>query len=85
MREGSTEKILAVMEFITECNPDVGDLTMDEDLIDGRAIDSLTFVRLILFLEELGGTPIDLGDVTMDDLRTLRGIDERFLTDTADR
>ncbi|MFK0288010.1 acyl carrier protein [Streptomyces sp. NPDC090499] len=71
-----------VRSFITERNPDVGSLGLDDDLIDSRAIDSLAFVDFVFLLEELGGRPIDPEGLDVDDFRTLRTIRARFL-DTA--
>jgi len=72
-------KIAKVLEFIHQRNPEVGELTMDDDLIDRRAVDSLAFVEFLYLLEELGGEPIDPEDIDLDDFRTLRAIDKRFL------
>lgn len=70
-----------VRAFIVERNPQVSDIEMDDDLIDSRAIDSLTFVDFIFLLEQLGGQPIDPEELDVEDFRTLRGIEERFLGD----
>lgn len=72
--------ISQVVSFIIERNPTVGTLTWDDDLIDGRAIDSLAFVDFIFLLEELGGAPIDPEGIDVDDFRTLRLINQRFLS-----
>ena len=68
-----------VKEFIFERNPTVQGLALDDDLIDGRVIDSTAFVDFVLLLEELGGRPIDPARLNIEDFRTLRRIDERFL------
>ncbi|MFD9407992.1 acyl carrier protein [Streptomyces sp. NPDC059989] len=78
-----SDKITAVLEFITTRNPAVGEVGLDDDLIDRRAIDSLAFVEFLYLLEELGGEPIDPEDIDVDDFRTLRKIDARFLARTA--
>jgi len=74
------DKIAKILEFIHQRNPEVGELTMDDDLIDRRAVDSLAFVEFLYLLEELGGEPIDPEDIDVDDFRTLRAIDKRFLS-----
>jgi acyl carrier protein len=68
-----------VRAFIVERNPTAESLKMDDDLIDSRAIDSLAFVDFIFFLEELGGRPIDPEELDVEDFRTLRVIEKRFL------
>lgn len=75
----SDGKIARILEFIHQRNPEVGELTLDDDLIDRRAVDSLAFVEFLYLLEELGGEPIDPEDIDIDDFRTLRAIDKRFL------
>ena len=72
-------KIAKILEFIHQHNPEVGELTLDDDLIDRRAVDSLAFVEFLYLLEELGGEAIDPEDIDLDDFRTLRAIDKRFL------
>jgi acyl carrier protein len=68
-----------VRAFIVERNPQLDSLGMDDDLIDSRAIDSLAFVDFIFFLEQLGGQPIDPEELGVDDFRTLRVMEKRFL------
>lgn len=80
-----SDKLDAVMAFITERNPEVGELGIDDDLIDRRAIDSLAFVEFTYLLEELSGEPIDLEEIDVEDFRTLRNISKRFLEETATR
>jgi acyl carrier protein len=75
----SDSKLDKVLEFIHRRNPEVGELTLDDDLIDRRAVDSLAFVEFLYLLEELGGAPIDPEDIDIEDFRTLRAIDKRFL------
>jgi acyl carrier protein len=56
-------------------------LTIDDDfdLIASRLIDSLQFVELVLFLEQLSGRPIDMESLSVDDFRSLLTIEARFL------
>lgn len=69
----------AIKQFIVERNPAVGELELDTDLIDSRAIDSLSFVDFIFLLEELTATTIDPEQLDVEDFRTLRRIRQRFL------
>lgn len=70
----------ALRDFILERNPAVGNLDLDLDLIDTRAVDSLAFLDFVLLLEKLSGQPIPAEEIDLEDFRTLRRIDERFLT-----
>jgi acyl carrier protein len=54
-------------------------LDLDTDLIEGRLIDSLDFADFLFLLEEISGRPITLSEVDVDDFRTLRKIEARFL------
>lgn len=54
-------------------------VTPQEDLIEGRLIDSLDFLEFIYLLEDVSGRTIDLQEVSVDDFRTLERIRERFL------
>ncbi len=75
----SDDKIAKILEFIHQRNPEVGELSLDDDLIDRRAVDSLAFVEFLYLLEELSGEAIDPEEIDVDDFRTLRAIDKRFL------
>lgn len=79
------EKLDAIRAFIAERNPAAADLGLDDDLIDGRALDSLAFADFIYLLEEMRGESIDTEDIDVDDFRTLRRISERFLDKAAVR
>jgi acyl carrier protein len=79
----SDDKISAILAFIHERNPEVGELSMDDDLIDLRAVDSLAFVEFLYLLEELSGETIDPEEIDLEDFRTLRAIGKRFLAGAA--
>jgi acyl carrier protein len=51
----------------------------DADLIDGGIIDSLEFVNLLLFVEELRGRPIASSEIRLEAFRTLRTIAGTYL------
>jgi acyl carrier protein len=67
-----------VREWILERNPDLTDLQPETDIIDSRIIDSLQFVELVLFIEDLRGTALESNDVSLDSFRTLKGIEQTF-------
>jgi acyl carrier protein len=68
-----------VRTWILERNPELSDLDQDTDIIDSRIVNSLQFVELVLFVEELRGTMIQSDEVDFDAFRTLRSIDKNFL------
>lgn len=67
-----------VRDWILERNPDLADLQPETDIIDSRIIDSLQFVELVLFIEDLRGTALEPGDVSLDFFRTLKSIEQTF-------
>ncbi|MEU5633264.1 acyl carrier protein [Streptomyces rishiriensis] len=67
-----------VRDWILERNPDLTDLQPETDIIDSRIIDSLQFVELVLFIEDLRGTALESNDVSLDSFRTLKGIEQTF-------
>jgi len=68
-----------VRSWLLARNPGVSDISLDEDIIDGRLIDSIAFPELVLFLEELAGRELSLTRETVVALRTLRGIRDTVL------
>ena len=62
-----------------ERNASAGRIDPDADLIDGGIIDSLEFVNLLLFVEELRGRPIGSSEIRLESFRTLRRIAEAYL------
>ncbi|GHH88235.1 hypothetical protein GCM10018793_67130 [Streptomyces sulfonofaciens] len=68
-----------VRSWLLARNDGVTDIGLDEDLIDSRLIDSLGFPEFLLFLEELAGRELDLGQESVVAFRTLRGIRDRVL------
>ncbi|MFC1419780.1 acyl carrier protein [Streptacidiphilus cavernicola] len=73
-----------IAEWIRTKNPELDrEPGLQEDLIEARLIDSLDFLEFIYLLESFSGRPIDLGEVSVDDFRTLERIEHRFLTPAA--
>jgi acyl carrier protein len=50
----------------------------DHDLFTGRVVDSLRFVDLVLYIEELSGRTLDLETLDLANLRTIDGIYHSF-------
>ncbi|GGX90991.1 acyl carrier protein [Streptomyces anandii] len=67
-----------VRDWILERNPDLTDLQPETDIIDSRIVDSLQFVELVLFIEDLRGTALESDDVSLDSFRTLKSIEQTF-------
>ncbi|MFE5870751.1 acyl carrier protein [Streptomyces roseifaciens] len=65
--------------WILERNPDLTELDQETDIIETRIINSLQFVELVLYVEELRGTMLQSNEVDLDAFRTLKGIEKNFL------
>ena len=50
------------------------DISADTDLLKEGVLDSVTLVQLIMLLEERFGVRIDLSELEIDDLRSVRSI-----------
>ncbi|WP_030542502.1 hypothetical protein [Streptomyces albus] len=69
-----------VRDWILERNPDLTELRPETDIIDSRIVDSLQFVELVLFIEDLRGTALGSDDVSLDAFRTLKSIEQTFFS-----
>jgi acyl carrier protein len=69
----------AVRSWILERNPDLTDLDPDTDIIQTRIVNSLQFVELVLYVEELRGVMLQSDEVDFDAFRTLKSIEKNFL------
>ncbi|MFI7497617.1 acyl carrier protein [Streptomyces sp. NPDC049687] len=69
-----------IVDWIMEKNPHLTQPPgKDDDLIEGRLIDSLAFLEFVYLLEEVTETSIDLSTITAEDFRSLAAIETRFL------
>lgn len=68
-----------VRSWILDRNPDLTDLDQETDIIETRIVNSLQFVELILYIEELRGTMLQSDEVDLDAFRTLKDIEANFL------
>ncbi|MET8183324.1 acyl carrier protein [Streptomyces sp. NPDC005336] len=68
--------------WILRRNLDLGeaDLAPETDIIESRIVDSLQFVELVLYIEELRGEMLQSMDVDLNAFRTLKGIERNFLS-----
>ena len=55
-------------------------LDLDENLIETRLVDSLSFIELIYVIEAASGIEIDFDTIDLEDFQTLAAIDKAFFT-----
>jgi acyl carrier protein len=75
----TTAPIGVIKEWILGKHEDRTDVAADEDLIENRLVDSLSFVEFVFLIEETAGVEIDLDNLDINDVRTLDAIEKRFL------
>lgn len=68
-----------VRSWILERNPELTDLDPETDIIESRIVNSLQFVELVLYIEEVRGEMLQFGEVDLDSFRTLKEIERNFL------
>lgn len=78
MAQQATASINEVRNWVLAKHTDRQDIGTDEDLIETRLVDSLSFVEFIFVIEQASGIEIDLETLDLDDLRTLAAIEKRF-------
>jgi hypothetical protein len=77
MHDGGLDE---VRKWVLDKHPELEDIDIDLDIIDSRIVSSLEFISLLLFVEELRGEPLMSDDVQLESFRTLRLINDNFLT-----
>ena len=70
-----------IVDFLRSVRGDLETIDPDEDLIEGRILDSLHFVEFLYMLEELTGSEILLEEVSPEDFRTISRIERRFFNE----
>ncbi|MBV9160407.1 MAG: acyl carrier protein [Pseudonocardiales bacterium] len=78
MAQQTTASINEVKDWVLAKHTERQDIGADEDLIETRLVDSLSFVEFIFVIEQASGTEIDMDTLDLDDLRTLAAIEKRF-------
>ncbi len=63
-----------LLEWVKERNTEITGLTIDTDLAESGAVDSMGFVGLMALLEELGGKNLDTILMNPENFRTIRSI-----------
>lgn len=79
MTQRTTAPIDQIKEWIVAKHEDRTDIGADEDLIDNRLVDSLSFVEFVFLIQEVSGVEIDTDDLDISDVRTLAAIQKCFL------
>ncbi|MFJ6621734.1 phosphopantetheine-binding protein [Kitasatospora sp. NPDC091335] len=67
-----------VRDWILAKHPERESIAPDENLIESRLVDSLSFVELVYTIEGASGVEIDFDTIQMQDLQTLSSIEKAF-------
>lgn len=67
-----------VQEWILGRHPDRESVEPDENLIESRLVDSLSFVELVYTIESASGVEIDFDTIDIQDFQTLSAIEKAF-------
>ncbi|GHJ11304.1 hypothetical protein TPA0907_56710 [Micromonospora humidisoli] len=79
MTQQTTTPINRIKEWILAKHEDRVELAADEDLIDNRLVDSLSFVEFVFLISEVSGIEIDMDTLDIGEVRTLSAIQKHFL------
>lgn len=80
MPNGNGNALETITQWLLKRKPELAHVPPDLDLIENRVIDSLSLVEFLFLLEQETGTSHDPEILEVDDFRTLRNIEKRFLT-----
>ncbi|MBB5122060.1 holo [Streptomyces eurocidicus] len=67
-----------VRAWILNRHPERDTLSPDENLIESRLVDSLSFVELVYAIEGASGVEIDFDTIDIQDFQTLSAIEKAF-------
>ncbi|HEX4723747.1 MAG TPA: phosphopantetheine-binding protein [Pseudonocardiaceae bacterium] len=79
----TTSGVEKVRDWILGRHADRDELGPDENLIDSRLVDSLSFIELIYVIEGASGAEIDFDAIDLQDFQTLSAIDRAFFGQVA--
>ncbi len=68
-----------IRQWLQKKNEDAENIDDEEDLIDARIIDSLSFVEFIIFIEEVTGRDGLMETISVDSFRSLGSIERSLL------
>ncbi|MGW1865964.1 phosphopantetheine-binding protein [Streptomyces mauvecolor] len=78
-QETTAQGIGVIKQWILAKHENLTDIAPDEDLIENRLVDSLSFVEFVFLIAETSGQEIDMDNLDLADVRTLAAIEKRFL------
>ena len=67
-----------VRNWILARHPERQIIDAEEDLIESRLVDSLTFVELVYVIENATGVEIDFDSIDVKDFKTLSAMEKAF-------
>ena len=73
-----TVAIDKVRDWILGRHPERTEIAPDENLIETRLVDSLSFVELVYCIEEASGREIDFDSIDIEDFQTLDRLEKAF-------
>lgn len=76
----TTPGVDKVRDWILGRNPERTGIGQDENLIESRLVDSLSFVELVYTIEDASGVEIDFDSIDLKDFETMSAIDRAFFT-----
>ncbi|MFJ6616311.1 phosphopantetheine-binding protein [Kitasatospora sp. NPDC091335] len=74
----TTGSIDEVRSWILKRHPERQTIDPEENLIETRLVDSLTFVELVYVIENATGVEIDFDNIVISDFQTLAAIEKAF-------
>lgn len=69
-----------VRTWILSRHPERNSIAPDENLIESRLVDSLSFVELVYVIEGASGAEIDFDAIDLKDFQTLSALEKAFFT-----
>jgi acyl carrier protein len=79
VRNGTGKALEIITQWLLQRKPELTHIPPDLDLIENRVLDSLSLMEFLFVLEQETGTSQDPESLEVDDFRTLRSIEKRFL------
>jgi holo-[acyl-carrier protein] synthase len=74
----TTPGVDKVRDWILGRHPERTEIGLDENLIESRLVDSLSFVELVYVIEDASGAQIDFDSIDLQDFQSVSAIDKAF-------